>query len=246
MKSNGKSTTPIIAAHAKKNNGNKPAPPGKGKSNGAKRVSRASKKAADKMKCQIMERIHDGIVAFDSEMNYTYVNEPAAKILGREPQDLVGKNFLEIYPDLMGSPFLDVCQRALETQTDIPFDGYFAPSNTWFEARIYPSSDGISILLREGRNLEGSPVPASYNIHDVSQFPEQNPNPVMRFTRDGKLLYANPASASLLASWKGQTRHNLPVEIQELFFAVSETGLNREIELENAGVTYSCLLVPVK
>src|SRR6185369_7016476 len=36
------------------------------------------------------------------------------------------------------------------------------------------------------------------------------------------------------------------VEMQELLFAISETGLNREIELENGGVTYSCLLVPVK
>jgi PAS domain S-box-containing protein len=245
MKSNAKSTTPIIAAHAKKNNGKQPAPPSEGKSNGAKRVSRVSSKMLHKLKCQALDRISDGIIAFDAQMNPIYVNERAGKILGREPQDLIGENFLTIYPDLIGKPIVEACQRALETQTVIPFDGYFSPSSTWFEARAYPSDDGVSVLLREGRLLEESPRLASYNIFDVSQFPEQNPNPVMRFRRNGELLYANPASASLLASWKRQTPHNLPIELQELLFAVSETGSNKEIELENNGKIYNCLMVPV-
>src|SRR6266498_4216161 len=245
MKSNGKSTTPILAAHAKKNNGNKPAPPSREKGNHVKRVSRVSSKAMDKLKCQVLGRISDGIIAFDAKMNPIYVNERAGKILGREPQDLVGKNFLKVYPDLMGGPFVGACQRAFETQTVIPFNGYFAPSDTWLEARLYPSGDGVSVLLQEGKHPEESQSIATYDIYKSSQFPEQNPNPVMCFRRDGELLYANPASAPLLTSWKGQTRHNLPIELQELLFVVSETGSNQEIELENAGITYSCLLVPV-
>ena len=154
MKSNGKSTTPILAAHAKKNNGNKPAPPSREKGNHVKRVSRVSSKAMDKLKCQVLGRISDGIIAFDAEMNPIYVNERAGKILGREPQDLVGKNFLKVYPHLMDGPFVGACQRAFETQTVIPFNGYFAPADTWLEARLYPSSDGVSVLLQEGKHLE--------------------------------------------------------------------------------------------
>ena len=31
------------------------------------------------------------------------------------------------------------------------------------------------------------------------KFPDQNPNPVMRFGWDGTLVYANPASAGIVA-----------------------------------------------
>jgi hypothetical protein len=35
-------------------------------------------------------------------------------------------------------------------------------------------------------------------INTISRFPDDNPNPVMRFDADGHLIYANPASAGIL------------------------------------------------
>ncbi len=220
MKRNGKSSTPIIAAHAKKNNGH----------NGT----------TNKIKSLVLGRISDGILAFDAGMNHIYVNERAGEILGREPQNLLGKNFWEEYPESTGSPFADACQRAFETQTVVPFDGYFPPSEAWFEGRVYPSSDGLSVLISNDTDTK-----QEENL-DSSQFPAQNPNPVMRFTRDGKLLYANRVSAPLLASWKGQTEQVLPIKLQELLSVVMETNSNQEVEIENQGKTYSCLLVPLR
>src|SRR6266487_3333274 len=207
MKRNGKSSTPIIAAHAKKNNGHN--------------VS------TDKVKSLVLERISAGILAFDTEMNHVYVNERAGEVLGREPQNLLGKNFWEEYPASTGSSFADACQRAFETQTVVSFDGYFPPSEVWLEGRVYPSRDGLSILISNGTDTK-----QEENL-DTSQFPAQNPNPVMRFRRDGKLLYANPASAALLASWKAQNEQGLPIDLQELLSVVLETNSNQEIEIEN-------------
>ena len=87
MKKNGKSSTPIIAAHAKKNNGH----------NGTN----------DKMNSLVLERISDGILAFDAGMNHVYVNERAGEILGRDPQNPLGKNFWDEYPESAGSPCAD-------------------------------------------------------------------------------------------------------------------------------------------
>jgi PAS domain S-box-containing protein len=38
-------------------------------------------------------------------------------------------------------------------------------------------------------------------IRNLSRFPEENPNPVMRMTPDGVLLYANPSSRPFLTHW---------------------------------------------
>lgn len=41
----------------------------------------------------LLERIHDGFVAFDAQMNYIYVNARGAEMLGRKPEELVGLVF---------------------------------------------------------------------------------------------------------------------------------------------------------
>ena len=151
MKDNGKSSSPIIAANSKKNTGEKPAPPARGKNSGKKaRVSRMSNGVSDKAKSLVLERISDGILAFDNEMNTIYLNERAGEILGRESQSLLGKNFREEYPQADSVPFAGACQRAVETKTVVPFGGHFPASDNWFEGKVYPSEDGVSILIREG------------------------------------------------------------------------------------------------
>jgi len=42
---------------------------------------------------------------------------------------------------------------------------------------------------------------AEEQIRNLSRFPEENPNPVMRLTPDGVLLYANPSSRPFLTHW---------------------------------------------
>ena len=42
---------------------------------------------------------------------------------------------------------------------------------------------------------------AEQQMRSLARFPTENPNPVLRVTTDGRLLYANPAAQPLLASW---------------------------------------------
>ena len=55
----------------------------------------------------IIERISDGFVAFDAQMNYIYVNERSGQLLGRKPEDLVGRNYWKEFPEAKGTPFAE-------------------------------------------------------------------------------------------------------------------------------------------
>ena len=46
---------------------------------------------------------------------------------------------------------------------------------------------------------------AEDRIKGLAKFPEENPTPVMRIFKDGKILYNNKASMVLLDSWGSQT-----------------------------------------
>jgi len=97
----------------------------------------------------VFETMSDGFVAFDANMNYTYVNAHGGEILGRKPADLLGKNYWREYPEAKGAPFANAYERALETRAAIIFEDYYAPFDRWFENRIYPSKDGLSVFFTE-------------------------------------------------------------------------------------------------
>lgn len=97
----------------------------------------------------ILERVSDGIVVFDEQMNYTFVNARGGELLGFKPEDLVGKNYWEEFPEAKGTPFANAYVRALETQEPIRFESYYEPWDRWFENRIYPSRDGLTIFFHD-------------------------------------------------------------------------------------------------
>ncbi|MEO8358069.1 MAG: PAS domain S-box protein [Chloroflexota bacterium] len=145
MKKDRKPLTPPIAAQSTDQKNHKTAPPPATHETKA-RVSRAAKGKC--IESLVLDRISDGVVAFDRAMTPIYVNERAGQLLGREPADLIGKNLWAEYPDSMQTPFAQACQSALETQTVTAFDGSFLPvQDSWLEGRIYPSQDGLSVIF---------------------------------------------------------------------------------------------------
>jgi len=129
------------------------------------------KKPASIAPAQVMdliEHISDGFVALDAQMNYIYVNQRAGEILGRRPEDLIGKNYWVEFPEARGTPFADAYLHALESQTPILFEDYYAPWDRWFENRIYPSRGGISILFTEITERKKMDEQLRYQAHLLS------------------------------------------------------------------------------
>lgn len=98
---------------------------------------------------EILERITDGFIALNREWCYTYVNLRAAKLLGRDPDDLLGKHIWTEFPAGIGQPFQRAYERAMAEQRPLQIEEYYSPWDRWFENRIFPSPDGISIFFRE-------------------------------------------------------------------------------------------------
>ncbi|MEW5960541.1 MAG: PAS domain S-box protein [Chloroflexota bacterium] len=106
--------------------------------------------AARNLLASIVERIRDGFVALDRDWRYTYVNTQAAHMLQRQkPADLLGKHIWTEYPEGVGQPFYRAYYQASETQQPVYLEEYYEPWDRWFENRIYPSPDGLTIYFSE-------------------------------------------------------------------------------------------------
>ena len=97
----------------------------------------------------VLERVSDALVALDRDWRYTYVNRQAAKLFGRLPEDLLGHHIWTLFPEGVGQPFQLAYQRAMAEQVFIQIETYYEPWDRWFENRIYPSPDGVSIFFHE-------------------------------------------------------------------------------------------------
>jgi PAS domain S-box-containing protein len=95
----------------------------------------------------IIEKINEGFVALDAGMNYTYINQRGSELLQRRPEELIGKNYWEEYPQDRDTSFGKAYLQALETQTPVEVEDYYAPRGRWFANRIYPSENGLSIFF---------------------------------------------------------------------------------------------------
>jgi PAS domain S-box-containing protein len=106
--------------------------------------------AVDKLLSSVVERVSDGFVALDTDWRYVYVNQKAAEMLNREkPEDLIGKHIWTEYPEGVGQPFYHACHKAAETQEMVYLEAYYQAWDRWFENRIYPSPDGLTIYFTD-------------------------------------------------------------------------------------------------
>jgi PAS domain S-box-containing protein len=98
---------------------------------------------------RVLERVSDGVVALDKEGRYTYVNEQAARILGKPVCELLGCSLWALFPELIDQPFTSAYRRALDTQEVTYVESYYPPWDRWFENRIYPANDGFSVFFHD-------------------------------------------------------------------------------------------------
>lgn len=152
--------------------------------------------AATRRLRELMERVSDGFVALDRELRLTYVNDRAAAIFGAAAADaMLGRPFHACWrsegDDALGVALREALQRGAPRVVE-----HRSPDGArWLESRIYPSLEGVSVLLAD--------VTERRRVADIQRASEQryrelfdaNPNPT--YVRDNKtmqLLAVNDAA----------------------------------------------------
>src|SRR6185437_16101034 len=98
---------------------------------------------------RILERVSDGFVALDRAWRYRYGNGSGGRLLGREAASLIGKHIWTEFPEGRGQRFQLAYQQAIDEQRPIHLREHYPPWDRWFENRIYPSPDGLSIFFTD-------------------------------------------------------------------------------------------------
>ena len=92
------------------------------------------------------------------------------------------------------------------------------------------AAKSVSLLPESGSILVKRPA-----VVDLTRIPEENPNPVMRVSADGALLYANPAGHAILLSLGWDADEQLPATLREPLHSAA----GEEFDVEADGRVYS-------
>ena len=97
----------------------------------------------------ILENMSDGFFALDSKLIVRYFNKAAEQLLDRKSEDVLGRSlFDEVFPESKGSIFEKRFIRTLKEKRAISFEAYFEPCENWYEVRVHPYGEGISVFFQ--------------------------------------------------------------------------------------------------
>ena len=96
-----------------------------------------------------LETISDGVVTFDVQCRFTYVNAQAERLLQRKRGELLGNNLWEVFPQGLTSLFELHYQAVLKGRQPVHFEEFYSPANLWLDVSVYPSDEGLVVYLRD-------------------------------------------------------------------------------------------------
>ena len=97
----------------------------------------------------IVETIDDGVVIFDTECRFTYVNGQAERLLQRNRRELWGQDLWTVFPAGLTSQFEKHYDAALKTGEPAHFEEFYTPARLWLDVSVYPSDEGLAVYLRD-------------------------------------------------------------------------------------------------
>ena len=190
-----------------------------------------------------LEAMFEGCQIIGFDWRYLYLNEAAENHNRRPNEELLGQKYMDMWPGIESTQVFQVIRSCMEGRQLQSMENEFQfPDGSlgWFELRIYPMPEGIVIFSNDITEQKQ----VAQTIASLARFPSENPNPVLRITHEGNLLYANEAAFILLASFNLEVGKPAPVILSDPSNEVFDLQKVKEIETSCGERTYSVSIAP--
>ncbi|GAA4867876.1 sensor domain-containing protein [Luteimonas vadosa] len=121
------------------------------------------------------DRVTEAYIALDTSWRYTHVNTVAARMLGRNAKELIGRHVWTEFPTPEDDPFRQAYETAMAEQRAMTVEAFHPPRGRWFENRIYPSPDGLTVSFLDVTDRRRAEILAAGQNNILAEIATQAP-----------------------------------------------------------------------
>ena len=213
--------------------------------------SRQKLAAGSRLLETILDSTHVHVVYLDRKFNFVWVNRAYAQACARPMDSFAGKNHFELYPHPENEA---IFRRVVETGEPFyveakPFEFPDHPERgtTYWDWSLVPIQEagglvtGLVFTLTDVTPRRR----AELEVESVARFPEENPDPVLRISLGGNIVYANPPGQMLLAELGCEVGRPAPEAWKEWVSRAHAGQAAVVFDSESGGRVYALTAVPV-
>jgi PAS domain S-box-containing protein len=141
---------------------------------------------------RLVESITEAYVVLDNQWTYREMNSKAEAILGRPAHQLIGHNVWKIFPDMVGTQAWSELHQAMTSRISKHFELYSEQSDRWFENRVYPHDQGITVLFTDITERKRTEQAWHETESRLAAFLEQVPVGIGLLNLEGRSVVSNP------------------------------------------------------
>ena len=163
-------------------------------------------------------------------------------ILGRKLIQFISPKYKEIVKDRIKKVFSGEWKETPRTEIEVMrVDGKEVPVEVKGMRIFYENREAVISIMRDVSERKE----ADKKLRSLAQFPEENPNPVIRAMGNGQVQYANKPAREMLASLDWRENHPLPEPLLSSVKTALEKGERPRLEVEcREGRIYFIELAP--
>ncbi len=184
------------------------------------------------------------------DFTWLYENAAIARLNGTDPEAVVGRRLLELFPGNRNTRFFEAYVQTAETGEpqilEAPYQGEGIRDFTWFRVAVVPMNHDIATLVQDITERKK----AEERAHHLASFPELNPNPIIEVNASGEITFFNPGSQAVLENIgmdKTNIRGFLPEDLDAIlrdWDKNSLVNLSREVAIGDKVFDETVHLVP--
>ncbi|WP_080505315.1 hybrid sensor histidine kinase/response regulator [Halorubrum aethiopicum] len=90
----------------------------------------------------------DGFYMLDENWTITYWNPRISERTGRDPEDVLGRSYWNVFPEAKELKTEPHFREAMETRNPVKFEVWYEPCEYWADVRAYPIDRGLFVHSR--------------------------------------------------------------------------------------------------
>lgn len=145
----------------------------------------------------ILGRVDEAVCGLNADWQITFVNDQAATMLDRQPDELLGGRIWDVAPSIDETVVGEELREAMSTGTSSRFERYNAELDRWFRIRIYPDDDGMTVFFYDITDERGEQLDAQRHRRLFETVFEETEDALIVADTDRRITDFNPAAEKL-------------------------------------------------